>query len=38
MFDLLLMILVAASFALALRYADLCGCLLSPFTHRDDAL
>jgi hypothetical protein len=37
MFDLLLMMLVAASFALALCYADLCGRVLSPFTGRDAA-
>jgi hypothetical protein len=37
MFDLLLMVLVAVSFALALGYADLCGRVLSPFTGWDDA-
>jgi len=30
MFDLILVALVAASFALALGYADLCGRVLSP--------
>jgi len=37
MFDLLLVMLVAASFSLALGYADLCGRVLSPFTGRDEA-
>ncbi len=37
MFDLLLVVLVAASFALALGYAELCGRVLSPFTGRDAA-
>jgi hypothetical protein len=37
MFDLLLVVLVAVSFALALGYADLCGGVLSPFTGRDAA-
>ena len=36
MFDVLLMVLVAVSFALALGYADLCGRVLSPF-GRDQA-
>jgi hypothetical protein len=37
MFDVLLVVLVVVSFALALGYADLCGRVLSPFTGRDNA-
>jgi hypothetical protein len=37
MFDLILLVLVAVWFALALGYADLCGRVLSPFIARDEA-
>ena len=37
MFDLIIVVLVVASFALALGYANLCAHVLSPFTGPDDA-
>jgi hypothetical protein len=37
MFDLLLVVLVTSSFALALGYAELSGRVLSHFTDRDEA-
>ena len=37
MFDVLLVVLVASSFALALGNADLCEHVLPPFASRDEA-